>query len=182
MAESRPTPALCRTRCAVLCWAVLCWATLCWAALCWAMPCCGAVPARCDTVCITAHCCRSCLHPAGVRALQPACFSTLAGWGYRGWAFPPCSSPFPWCVPQNVRRQCSECWDAMQRYIEQPEAGELLMVQVGAAVYCAANAVYCAFCEGDYAAAAASSVGRFWLARVQVCVRTLGPWHLIRAL
>ena len=34
-------------------------------------------------------------------------------------------------VPQNVRRQCSECWDAMQRFIEQPAASELLMVQVG---------------------------------------------------
>jgi hypothetical protein len=43
-----------------------------------------------------------------------------------------CSNLLNEVAYQNVRRQCSECWDAMQRFIEPPAAGELLMVQVGA--------------------------------------------------
>lgn len=49
----------------------------------------------------------------------------------------------PFCHPQNVRRQCSEVWDAMERFIEQPVAGELLMVQVG--FLCASHMLCC--CE-----------------------------------
>ncbi|PRW44574.1 carbonic anhydrase [Chlorella sorokiniana] len=40
-----------------------------------------------------------------------------------------CSNLLNEVAYQNVRRQCSECWDAMQRFIEPPAAGELLMVQ-----------------------------------------------------
>ncbi|KAI7835940.1 hypothetical protein COHA_010173 [Chlorella ohadii] len=40
-----------------------------------------------------------------------------------------CSNLLNEVAYQNVRRQCSEVWDAMERFIEQPAAGELLMVQ-----------------------------------------------------
>lgn len=158
MAESRPKP--CAVPHALRCAAC--------AALCRAVgPACSL--RYCVLSAITARCCRSCLHHAGVHALQPARFSPQAGWGDRGCAFPPCFSPSPCCVPQNVRRQCSECWDAMQRYIEQPAAGELLMVQVGAAAYCVATAVCCAFCKvwGTFG----------W----HLCrCAPARPWHLIR--
>lgn len=74
----------------------------------------------------------------------PPCVRTSALVVWRGLLLlmPPCLLP---CHQQNVRRQCSEVWDAMERFIEQPAAGELLMVQVNSG-FCGLQMLCCCVC------------------------------------